>query len=209
MNNEQPTTEAEPKTHGDLTASIERMTACLERVRTEVHRALGEVELMPRDGMKWMRLSKAVFDVHELTRMGWQKIVDPAAGTGAYFTPKSAIDFVTANPPLDIPPADEPIQPGAPQMVPGEDRRMSRPEAAYILAKLATSRRVNLGGVIALQMGVRAMLKRHFDCQRNWAKRREARSVCGDSVAAPHPEPLTPEEELADTIKRQQEADAL
>lgn len=216
MNNEQPTTEAEPKTHGDLTASIERMTACLERVRTEVHRALGEVELMPRDGMKWMRLSKAVFDVHELTRMGWQKIVDPAVGTGAYFTPKSAIDFITANPPLNIPPAAEPIQPGAPKMVPGEDRRMSKPEAAYILAKLATSRRVNTGGVIALQMGVRAILKRHFDRQRNWAKRREAKAASVPTVptvhtvpAAPHPAPLTPEEELADTIKRQKEADAL
>lgn len=52
------------------------------------------------------------------------------------------------NEPFDIPPTPEPIQPGTPKMVPGEERPMSRPEAAYILAKLATSRRVNAGGVV-------------------------------------------------------------
>ena len=78
-----------------------------------------------------------------------------------------------ANPPLNIPPAAEQIGPSAPQMVPGEDRYMSRPEAIYILGKLATSRRINVDGVIALQMGARALFKRHFDRQRNWARRRE------------------------------------
>ena len=34
-----------------------------------------------------------------------------------------------------------------------------------------------------------------------------SRPVCGDSIAAPHHEPLTPEEELADTIARQKELD--
>lgn len=50
----------------------------------------------------------------------WYLMRDGAKPSGEYRTPKEAIDFVTANPPLDIPPADEPIQPGAPQMVPGE-----------------------------------------------------------------------------------------
>jgi hypothetical protein len=54
-------------------------------------------------------------------------------------------------------------------------------------------------------MGVRRLFGRHFQSQRHLAKRRAAHSVCGDSVAAPHPEPLSPEEELADTIKRQKE----
>jgi hypothetical protein len=100
---------------------------------------------------------------------------DPAAGTGAFFTKNEILDFVTANPPLgDIPPSDEPIDPKAPKLVRGEDRYMSRPEAVYILGKLATSRRINVDGVIALQMGARALMKRHFDRQRNWAKRREA-----------------------------------
>ena len=34
-----------------------------------------------------------------------------------------------------------------------------------------------------------------------------SRPVRGDSISAPHPDPLTPEEELADTIKRQKELD--
>ena len=208
MNEEQPTNEAEAKKSGNLAASIERMTACLEDVYANAKAALDLMPLMPRDGMKWMTLSKAVFDIHERTRLGWQKLVDPpptihdpAAGTGAFFTPPAAFEAIMQNPPFDIPPTPEPIQPGTPKMVPGEERPMSRPEAAYILAKLATSRRVNAGGVIALQMGARAILKRHFDRQRNWAKRRALRS------AAPHPAPLTPEEELADTIKRQKEAE--
>lgn len=117
MNNEQPTTEAEPKKPGDLTASIQHMTAVLEKVRTEVHRALGEVELMPRDGMKWMRLSKAVFDVHELTRLGWQKLVEPP---GAFFTKPEALEAIMQNPPLDIPSVPTPIDPSAPQIVQGE-----------------------------------------------------------------------------------------
>lgn len=208
MNEEQPTNEAEAKKSGNLAASIERMTACLEDVYANAKAALDQMPLMPRDGMKWMTLSKAVFDIHERTRLGWQKLVDPpptihdpAAGTGAFFTPPAAFEAIMQNPPFDIPPTPEPIQPGTPKMVPGEERPMSRPEAAYILAKLATSRRVNAGGVIALQMGARAILKRHFDRKRNWAKRRALRS------AAPHPAPLTPEEELADTIKQQKEAE--
>ena len=55
-----------------------------------------------------------------------------------------------------------------------EERYMSKIEAAHILARLATSRRVNTGGVVALQMGVRALMKRQFDRQRNYARRREA-----------------------------------
>lgn len=71
--------------------------------------------------------------------------------------------FVTANPPL------------------GEDH-MSRPEAVNILCRMATSRKVDVNGVIALQMGVRSLLKRHFDRQRNWARRREqaANAAKGD-----------------------------
>ena len=100
---------------------------------------------------------------------------DPASGTGAFFTKDEILDFVTANPPMgDIPPADEPLDPNAPKLVRGEDRYMSRPEAIYILGKLATSRRINVDGVTALQMGARALMKRHADRERNWAKRREA-----------------------------------
>ena len=47
------------------------------------------------------------------------------------------------------------------------------PEAVNILCRMATSRKVDVNGVIALQMGVRSLLKRHFDRQRNYARRRE------------------------------------
>jgi hypothetical protein len=72
-----------------------------------------------------------------------------------------------------VEPRDTPISPDAPKMGRGEDRYMSRPEAIYILGKLATSRRINVDGVTALQMGARSLMKRHFDRQRNWARRRE------------------------------------
>ena len=85
-----------------------------------------------------------------------------------------------ANPPIgDVKDAATPLDPSAPEMVRGvrpktdEDFRMSRPEAVNILCRMATMRKVNVKGVIALQMGVRSLLKRHFDRQRNWAKRRE------------------------------------
>ena len=39
---------------------------------------------------------------------------------GEYRTPKAALDAVMANPPFNIPPAAEPIDPDAPKMLPGE-----------------------------------------------------------------------------------------
>ena len=100
---------------------------------------------------------------------------------------------------------DKPLSPDAPQMAQGEDRHMSAPEAMQILMELARKRSMSIDQVDALEMGARRLFNRHFQKQRNWAKRRAARSVCGDSIAAPHPEPLSPEEELAGTIKRQKE----
>ena len=43
-------------------------------------------------------------------------------------------------------------------------------------------------------------------CEERGAKR-ASRPVRGDNIAAPHPDPLTPEEELADTVARQKELD--
>lgn len=112
----------------------------------------------------------------------WYQMKGAAKPAGEYHTPPAAIDAIMSNPPLgDLPPGidgveprDTPISPAAPKMERGEERYMSKIEAAYILARLATSRRVNTGGVVALQMGVRALMKRHFDRQRNYARRREA-----------------------------------
>lgn len=78
-----------------------------------------------------------------------------------YVTPKAAIDAVVSNPPLS------PEEPG--------DDHMSRPEAACVLSRLAVMRKLDVDAVTALQMGVRTLLKRHFDRQRNRAKRRMAK----------------------------------
>ena len=161
-------------------------------------------------------LGQAMLRIRELVRPepktvafleeeAWYRMKGAEKPAGEYRTPKDALDFVLANPPLNIPPTAEPIDPSAPKMVRGEDRHMSYPEASAILMELARKRTMSVDQVNALEMGVRRLLNRHFQRQRNWAKRRAARSVCGDSVAAPHPEPLSPEEELAGTIKRQKE----
>lgn len=256
MNNEQPTTEAEPKKPGDLTASIERMTACLEDVIANAKAALFQVKNMPRDGMKWMTLSKAVFDVHERSRMGWQKLVEPP---GAFFTKPEALEAIMQNPPLDIPPAAEPIQPGTPKMVPGEQPwKAIESDSCGIIRHNGIVR----AWAIRENAGVEVFAKQHFvdgkpsaswsftgtvDCEkviigsifggRNKANQivrfirnglqasrlrlkhkrmnRQAKAAAVAAVpkvpnvpavpAAPHPAPLSPEEELADTIKRQKE----
>lgn len=266
MNNEQPTTEAEPKKPGDLTASIERMTACLEDIIANAKAALFQVKNMPRDGMKWMTLSKAVFDVHERSRMGWQKLVEPP---GAFFTKPEALEAIMQNPPLNIPPAAEPIDPNAPKLVQGEkpftrlslvnipelniefhnfytadffkavcywenkdgERRVYeitvKPWAATGTAKWRARAQV-CGKVLfyleaaskclAIECALVAMrqylIRSHRCALRTYRKAAKAAAVptvptVHTVPAAPHPVPLTPEEELADTIKRQKEAEAL
>ncbi len=113
---------AETKKPGDMTDSIQRMIACLEDVYANAKAALDQAQNMNRDGMKWMTLSKAIGDIHARTRLGWQQIIDPASGTGggAFFTKDEILDFVLANPQINIPPADEPIDPNAPKLVRGD-----------------------------------------------------------------------------------------
>ena len=123
MDNETNATEAEQTKPGDLTDSIARMTACLEDVIANAKAALELSKNMDRDGMKWMTLSKAVFDVHERSRMGWQGLVDPAVGTGGarFFTKKEILDFVMANPSfVDVKDAPTPIDPTALKLVRGD-----------------------------------------------------------------------------------------
>ena len=94
-----------------------------------------------------------------------------------FHTPQEAIDVVLANPPMvDIQPADEPLDPNAPKLVRGEARHMSIPEASGILMELARKRSMSLDQVNALEMAVRRLMCRHFQRQRNWAKRRAAAS---------------------------------
>ncbi len=207
---------------GDAAKSAERLREKLVKalgIIDAARREDGEAQAEGKPGTAWRYLSAAVGALRSLLHpepgtIAWHTEIDYYLdhephlrwdASGEYRTPMSALDFVMANPPLDIPPAAEPIDPKAPKLVPGEARHMSYPEASAILMELARNRTMSVDQVNALEMGVRRLLNRHFQRQRNWAKRRAARSVCGDSVAAPHPVPLTPEEELADTIKRQKE----
>jgi hypothetical protein len=168
MSNEQQTTGAEQKEPGALADSIEGMKSVLDEVDAEVRQARFLFPHQEKETLKWATLRRACGRINDITRIGVQRLVDPAAGTGAFFTPKEALDAVMANPPLD-PPAPET---GGGATREGRDSHMSKPEAAYILCRMATSRKLTVDGVTALQMGVRSLMKRHFDRQRNWAKRR-------------------------------------
>ena len=81
------------------------------------------------------------------------------------------------------------------------ERRLTYGEMIAILARLAAERTRTVDEVTALEMGANRMLKKYMQKQRNWARRR-GRQQAYNSKAA---EPLSPEEELADTIARQKE----
>ena len=113
-----------------------------------------------------------------------------------YRTPQAAIDVVMAQPPLhDLPPGFDGVEPGMPE------RHLTNGEAIAILARLAVERTRTVDEVTALEMGARRMLCRVFQKERSRARRR-GRQQAYNSKAA---EPLSPEEELADTIARQKE----
>ena len=199
--------EALKESAGTAVEALSAVTPLKEKVEApttdEASKILGQAMLRIRELMR-----PAPKTVAFLEEEAWYRMKGAAKPAGEYRTPKSAIDFVTANPPLDIPPAAEPIDPNAPKLEQSE-RHMSYTEASAILMELARNRTMSVDQVTALEMGTRRMLLLHFQRQRNWARRRAARSACGDSIAAPHTAPLSPEEELADTITRQKEADAL
>ena len=177
MNDEPKTPEAGQKKPDPIADSIERMQGVLDECEFIVRAARFLVSDMENKQHKWARLSRACGTIHEITRLGWQKLTEKP---GVYHTPKEVIDFVMANPPLgEVKDAPTPIDPSAPEMVYGggmrqktDEDHMSRPEAAHILCRMAASRKVDVEGVVALQMGVHSLLKRHFDRQRNLVRRR-------------------------------------
>ena len=252
-------------------------TALQEAARTAVEALAFETPInkaVPSLDERSEILGAAIHKIRELVRPepktvafleeeAWYRMKREAKPSGEYRTPKSAIDFVTANPPLDIPPAAEPIQPGAPQMVPGEQPwKAIESDSCGIIRHNGIVR----AWAIRENAGVEVFAKQHFvdgkpsacwsftgtvDCEkviigsifggRNKANQivrfirngllasrlrlkhkrmnRQARAAAVAAVpkvpnvptvpAAPHPAPLTPEEELADTIKRKKEAEAL
>lgn len=244
-------------------------TALQEAARTAVEALAFETPInkaVPSLDERSEILGAAIHKIRELVRPepktvafleeeAWYRMKREAKPSGEYRTPKSALDFVMANPPLDIPPADEPIQPGAPQMVPGEkpftrlslvnipelniefhnfytddfykavcywenkegERRVYeitvKPWAATGTAKWRARAQV-CGKVLfyleaaskclAIECALVAMrryLIRAHRCAWRTA-RRLAKQQAYNSKAA---EPLSPEDELADTIKRQKE----
>ena len=249
-------------------------TALQEAARTAVEALAFETPInkaVPSLDERSEILGAAIHKIRELVRPepktvafleeeAWYRMKREAKPSGEYRTPKSAIDFVTANPPLDIPPAAEPIQPGAPQMVPGEQPwKAIESDSCGIIRHNGIVR----AWAIRENAGVEVFAKQHFvdgkpsacwsftgtvDCEkviigsifggRNKASQivrfirngllasrlrlkhkrmnRQAKAAAAAAVpkvpnvpavpAAPHPAPLSPEEELADTIKRQKEA---
>ena len=238
-------------------------TALQEAARTAVEALAFETPInkaVPSLDERSEILGAAIHKIRELVRPepktvafleeeAWYRMKREAKPSGEYRTPKSAIDFVTANPPLDIPPADEPIQPGAPQMVQGEQPwKAIESDSCGIIRHNGIVR----AWAIREDAGVEVFAKQHFvdgkpsacwsftgtvDCEkviigsifggRNKANQivrfirngllasrlrlkhkrmnRQAKAAVPTVPAAPHPAPLTPEEELADTIKRQKE----
>jgi len=114
-----------------------------------------------------------------------------------YHTPKAAMDAIMMNPPL----GDLPLGADGTEPKQENERHMSKIEATNIICRLAANRNRTADEVTALQMGARYIIKRHFERQRNWARRRE-RQQADNSKAA---EPLSPEAELAETVARQKE----
>ena len=244
-------------------------TALQEAARTAVEALAFETPInkaVPSLDERSEILGAAIHKIRELVRPepktvafldeeAWYRMKREAKPSGEYRTPKDAIDFVTANPPLDIPPADEPIQPGAPQMVPGEqpftrlslvnipelniefhnfytddfykavcywenkegERRVYeitvKPWAATGTSKWRARAQVcdkvlfyleAASKSLAIGCALVAMRRYLFRAHRAaWrTARRLAKQQAYNSKAA---EPLSPEEELADTIKRQKE----
>ena len=252
-----------------------------ERLREKLVKALGIIDAARSDdgkaqaegkpGTAWRYLSAAVGALRSLLHpepgtIAWHTEIDYYLdhephlrwdASGEYRTPKDAIDFVTANPPLNIPPAAEPIDPSAPKMVQGESKftRLSlvnipglniefhqfytedyfkavcywenkegerrvyeltvKPWAltgtgpgkwralAQVCAKTIFALEGNSKSLVieCALVAMRQYLVRAHRCAWRTA-RRLAKQQAYNSKAA---EPLSPEEELADTIKRQKE----
>ncbi len=118
MNNEENKPEAGQKVPDPIGESIERMKAVLEAVEHEVREARFLVTGMEINQLKWETLSRACGRIHDLTRLGWQKLMKKPE---VFHTPREIIDFVAANPKLgEVKDAPTPIDPSAPKIRRGE-----------------------------------------------------------------------------------------
>lgn len=123
------------KIFADTAESCERMSKTLEEAQAILDKAGEDVANAQAEGKSgWEHLSAAIGALRTLMRpdpdtVPWHTEIDyyldhePRlrwGSAGEYRTPKDAIDFVLANPQIDIPPADEPIDPNAPKLVRGD-----------------------------------------------------------------------------------------
>ena len=131
MDNEEKTNE--PQKPDGFTPGIERMTEKLETVFSTAMQALQVAPKLESGGHKWMVLSKAIGEIRHvlgpcaiMPDACFHKLHEfvstpPASGTGAFHTPKQAIDFIMGNPPFgEVKDVPTPIDPNAPKMVQGE-----------------------------------------------------------------------------------------
>ena len=109
--------EAGQKTPDPIAESIKRMQGVLDEVESNVRAVRFLVSGMESEQLKWAHLSRACGRIHDLTRLGWQKLTEKPE---VFRTPKEIIDFVTANPPLGVvKDAPTPLDPTAPEMLQG------------------------------------------------------------------------------------------
>lgn len=123
------------KIFADTAKSCERMSKTLEEAQDILDRVGEDVASAQADGKSgWVHLSAAIGALRKLMRpdpdtVPWHTEIDyyldhePRLrwdAAGEYRTPNPVLDFVLANPQINIPPADEPIDPKAPKLVPGE-----------------------------------------------------------------------------------------
>ena len=234
-------------------------TALQEAARTAVEALAFETPInkaVPSLDERSEILGAAIHKIRELVRPepktvafleeeAWYRMKREAKPSGEYRTPKDAIDFVMANPPLDIPPAAEPIQPGTPQMVPGEQPWKAiesdscgiirhngivrawairenasvevfagqhfvdgKPSACWSFTGTVDCEKVIIGSIFGGRNKANQIvrfIRNGLLASRLRLKHKRMNRQAKAAAVAPHPAPLSSEEELADTIKRQQE----
>lgn len=104
--NEEPKNEARPEKPDQPAASIEEMLKVLEEVKSEARTASFLAQNQESERLKLATLAQAFRKIHDLIGP-WKNlmalpstVIDPAAGTGAFFTKKEALDVVMGNPPF-------------------------------------------------------------------------------------------------------------
>lgn len=195
------TEEQKEKARADMERSVNRMRDKLVEVCTIAADALKDASEAETVGMKWGTYSAAVGKLRSMMRpepgtLAWAMEIDwyvdheprlrwtsETGGGATYHTPPEALDAVLGNPPFDSAtgtgalPSAVPLDPSAPKKDDAPARHMSNPEAAFILMGMAFARRNSVEDVTALQMGANRLMTRHFQRQRNWARRRAAKAA--------------------------------